>query len=49
MFPYDGKNDWYKITNIKIAPRKENVKKPFVGSVFRDATLCGMVAYQGFG
>jgi hypothetical protein len=31
VFPYDGKNGWYKITDIKITPRKENVKKPFVG------------------
>jgi hypothetical protein len=27
---------------------KENVKQPFVGSVFRDATVCRMAGYQGF-
>jgi hypothetical protein len=31
MFLHDGKNGWYNMINIKITPRKENVKKPFVG------------------
>jgi hypothetical protein len=41
MFPCDGKTGWYTITNIKITPKKEYMKK--LASVTQRCEKCQMI------